>query len=508
MDNQNKPTIEQKSQFSRSIGSGVKSLMAGGRKYYILEHRTESAGHKAGKVQEIIVDYIELGRDSKCQVRFGDDMPTVSRRHAAIVVEDNRWMIKHLSVNNQTLVNGRPVAKQWYLENGDEIQLSAEGPKMGFIVPPNNTTGSLGFTKRMSLFRQQALRPYKRAIAFMSIFFILAVGALSFVIYNQGKSILEQQEELIKMAENAEVFQGDVDSLRNAIAQNEDSRESLRREVERLKRISQEQQPQPQAPETGTIGNYTRPDSSLALDGFFGSVYYMSVYKIEVTVDGVVETIEHRTSSGTGFLTTNNYFITARHVIENWYFLNDDDAFKVSLNKIVNKGGKVVAYINAYSSTGPTLHLKTTDFTVDRSRDVTMVGTDPSDGSAYTLTRTTIDKDDWAYFKTSYTGTIEIDPLLSKNLRQQDKLHVLGFPRGLGGNPSNVTPIYGNGIVSANGLSDGMILVTDRNWEKGNSGGPAFIVKDSKYYAVGIVVGSMRETHSVGYITPLSALGI
>jgi hypothetical protein len=41
--------------------------------------------------------------------------------------------ILNLSATNQTLVNGRPVLREWPLNNGDEIQLSADGPRLRFI---------------------------------------------------------------------------------------------------------------------------------------------------------------------------------------------------------------------------------------------------------------------------------------------------------------------------------------------------------------------------------------
>lgn len=73
-----------------SIGVGMGSLLGGaGKQYYILEHKTGSKFHRAGEAQEIIVDQIELGRDSKAQVRFDESFETVSRRHAAIVKEGN-----------------------------------------------------------------------------------------------------------------------------------------------------------------------------------------------------------------------------------------------------------------------------------------------------------------------------------------------------------------------------------------------------------------------------------
>ena len=121
-----------------SLGAGIKSIFgAGGRRYYILEHKTATAGHRAGDVRRIIVDYIEIGRDTRCQIRYGEDCPTVSRRHAAISkAEDGEtWRLTPLSHTNDTLVNGKRVTAPVQLHNGDEIQLSTDGPRLGFIMP-------------------------------------------------------------------------------------------------------------------------------------------------------------------------------------------------------------------------------------------------------------------------------------------------------------------------------------------------------------------------------------
>ena len=97
---------------SGSIGAGMKSVFGGGgRTYYMLVHKVSSKYHKAGESQPIIVDQIELGRDSKCQVRFDESFPTVSRRHAAIVKDGDKWKLVQLSTTNSTYLNGQKVHK-------------------------------------------------------------------------------------------------------------------------------------------------------------------------------------------------------------------------------------------------------------------------------------------------------------------------------------------------------------------------------------------------------------
>ena len=174
-------TVQYKRTLRGSVVAGVGALLSGdGRRYYILEHKDGSQYHKAGESQKIIIDQVELGRDANCQVRFGKEYTTVSRRHAAIVRDGERWKLVQLSQTNQTLLNGQAVATEHYLENGDEIQLSPRGPRLGFIVPAGGQSlvSNIKMTERLELFRKQALRPYKTAIAVLVVLLVLAVGGL------------------------------------------------------------------------------------------------------------------------------------------------------------------------------------------------------------------------------------------------------------------------------------------------------------------------------------------
>lgn len=223
------PTQRYKRTIKGSIGSGMQSLMGSERRFYILEHKVSSKYHKAGENQQIIVDQIELGRESTCQVRFDESFSTVSRRHAAIVRDGDNWKLVQLSQTNSTFLNGHRVQKEWYLQNGDEIQLSVNGPKMGFITlaGKKGTVGSLGLTRRLTLFRQQALRPYKYAIAALSILLVLSVGGLGTWSYlksseyetliadaqNRLEKLKGKNSELEKLIADAAMEQARLDSL-------------------------------------------------------------------------------------------------------------------------------------------------------------------------------------------------------------------------------------------------------------------------------------------------------
>lgn len=231
-----------------SVGAGVASVFnASGRQYYILEHKTESVYHHAGESQKIIVDQIELGRDSSCQVRFDESFETVSRRHAAIVKDGDGWKIINLSQTNPTFVNGQPVIGEWKLSSGDEIRLSSKGPLMGFIIPQGKQSmvSSIGMTERLNLFRKQALRPYKRALWTLAIILVLAVGALiawNVIQANKFNKELEAKQEQIHEVQEA-LIQSDaeINDLNEALIEAENKSAAEKARVQRQLKAAQQE---------------------------------------------------------------------------------------------------------------------------------------------------------------------------------------------------------------------------------------------------------------------------
>ncbi|MBU1718125.1 MAG: FHA domain-containing protein, partial [Bacteroidetes bacterium] len=342
----NQSVSTQKGQFNKSLGTGVKSLFsAKGRRYYILEHRTATASHRAGEVQEIIVDYIELGRDRKCQVHFDESQATVSRRHAAISAENSKWVIKNLSQSNPTLVNNRPVSNHWYLQHGDEIQLSVEGPKIGFIVPQNNTVKSIGLSRRFSLFRKQALRPYKRAIAYMGLFFLALVSALAVYLYQTREELYSYK---VQLADFKEISAEQADSLTEQLSQSKKHnavlQESFNSLQKTVKKIQQTQVSQSQS--------NTHPD--FHFNELINGVCLVSVDKITVTYEGEMQSVEN-CALGTGFFLNDGRFITSRHVAEPWLYPDKGEDFLLQINLLATAGAEVVSYITAISPDGSSI---------------------------------------------------------------------------------------------------------------------------------------------------------
>jgi len=107
------------------------------KQHIVLVHKVSSSYHIIGEEQKITGNYVEIGRDPKCQVRYDENFETVSRRHAAIMKDDNQWKLLPLSRTNPTFINGQMVQKEWFLHHDDEIQCAVNGPKLVFRLSTN-----------------------------------------------------------------------------------------------------------------------------------------------------------------------------------------------------------------------------------------------------------------------------------------------------------------------------------------------------------------------------------
>ena len=491
-----------KQSFSNSVRSGLGAVFGGsGKRYYILEHKIDSRYHKAGESQEIIIDNIELGRDSKCQVRFDESFPTVSRRHAAIIKEGDKWKIIQLSKTNPTYLNGRKIDYEWYLQNGDEIQLAVGGPKLGFIIPTGqkSNVGSIRLTRRLSLFRRQALLPYKTAIAILSILLILSIGGLAgWKIYDDKandekfkKLVVEYNEKIKGMLDNNEELTATLDSIKNI----------------------------PPPPPTTVIVRQPAVEIEDLLEKCKDDIYFLMVTNVYLTdgrrrQDIVTEDGKPYRWTGTGFLLDDGRFVTARHCVQAWRFGTDRDVINQVAIADSYDDVWVVATIRAISRTGKRFEFKSTDFIYNERYDKTQqIGVDP-DGDPLYFTSVLLADDervfstDWAYVQTSLRGAISADRQLSENLRTGAELHVLGFPgtTGIGETHDVIAPVYNRFTVGFDGLDTSGCFLHTRGVDSGNSGGPIFARKNDKLVVVGIVSRSSHKSEEYNYGVPISAI--
>ena len=167
------------------LRDGVKAVTGGSKKQcYILEHKIGSQYHHAGEKQKIMVDQAEIGRDPNCQVRYDEHFETVSRRHAAIVRDGKQWKLIPLSQTNPTLLNGKKVEQEWYLQDGDEIQCAVNGPKIVFIIPSGNkSTNSNHLNDMENLNENVTTQKSRHGCVTAWLIFIIAVNSIVACIY-------------------------------------------------------------------------------------------------------------------------------------------------------------------------------------------------------------------------------------------------------------------------------------------------------------------------------------
>jgi len=89
-------------------------------------------GPLKGEIQEFLDPEISMGRHPSCQVLFPKDLAIISRQHARIIREGNRFKLVDQSANG-TFVNGKRV-KEVYLKSGDVLIFAQGGPKVSFLT--------------------------------------------------------------------------------------------------------------------------------------------------------------------------------------------------------------------------------------------------------------------------------------------------------------------------------------------------------------------------------------
>ena len=508
-----KKTVQYKRTLRGTMGAGASALLGGsGRRFYILEHRDASKYHKAGESQKIIIDQVELGRGADCQVRFDETFETVSRRHAAIVREGDRWKLVQLSTTNTTFLNGRPIESEWYLESGDEIQLAVGGPRLGFIVPAGKQSlvSSLRLTERMELFRKQALKPYKRAIAGLAAVLVLAVGGLGTWNIMLQKNLREQSEQLALQTKRAEGNEAAMDSLNEELVAANKKIGDISISLNRLKKrgyVKAAPRPTP------------NPDPSPAgadeLNKCLSDVYFVIAVPC---ING--EPLEKLAWSGTGFLLNNGYFVTAQHMIHVDEFdtkvvegerVIDDESIATQLNALYYASLLTIKMICLSSKGEFTIEYSYNNnpFTCGNSKVYNDSYKD-SDGRFWNIFVHQYGNGDWAYTKVNQSGGLAFDGNYSKDLPLNTQLHIFGFPAGQGVKAQgNISPIYSQAVTSRAGLEDdGTIKTSNDNTDHGNSGGPVLATKDGKYVVVGILSGANSgsdSSHRKGRVIPIGA---
>lgn len=584
-------TQQYKRTLAGSVGAGVGAIFNGsGRTYYILEHKTETNFHHAGESQKIIVDQIELGRESSCQVRFDEDCETVSRKHAAIVKEGEQYKIVPLSTTNGTFVNGQRITGETILNSGDEIKLSSHGPVMGFIIPQGakSLVSSIGMTERLSLFRKQALRPYKTALTVLSIVLVLAIAGLvgwnlyqakqydeklaaqQQVVDGLNNDLAEQQNLVNDLQNQANAADQEVAAAKAELAALTDATEAQKAAAEAAiaaatekaekarqaaaaasRRASEIEKERDNATTNLIIIQNEKEEAApapvveeeepvviedQAISECYNSVYFVKINKIEVFDKDNRSIISFNTEGkfgGTGFLLDNGKFVTARRVVEPWYYYKNGVVGYVKDNKwtyndlqwLANNGCKVVSNCTAISPAGTQFKFDSSDMdmkplhhtlsTVVESTHILVEDFTPLGYVKRTLSKASVrtlywyDTDhrhDWAtIWEKGELATVKGLPYNysgSEKMKQSTDVMLLGYPQKVNLTSNKVAVEEMTNAINMTGLNiDGVIEMQGRRWVEGLDGAPMLVMQNGVWTVMGILSRSDKDERDLA--TPI-----
>jgi pSer/pThr/pTyr-binding forkhead associated (FHA) protein len=466
---------------------------------------------KYGKSETIVMPYVILGRDPSCNVRFGEVYPTVSRKHAAIERQaENITIIKNLSDTNPTLVNGRPVKGQWFLNNGDTIQLSMEGPRMQFNIAADGMK-KMGVTERVAAVAKQMEAKHKRTLSLLTACFVLLFMGSSAYYYTQisdlSEKLIGNQMQLAQMEEDAkkreEQSRKREDSLSAAFNKEKEKMLNKIKKLDlKIKKISYAE------------GNVKLGKADGVPKEVNDQIYFIRVRSFKtVSAEGRNIELDVRWE-GTGFLLDDGRFVTARHVVQPWRFLNkaetDADMQQLYANAVETTGGTLEVQYEAISPNGKKFRFGYQDIVADYSRDeVTNITAQGMDFPVIIANQSGNYSTDWATVKVSNPPSSAIRAAYAKSteLKRGEKVAALGYSFGaqMQQSVNNLKPFYSESDVAQDGLNRGAIIVSNRNFEGGHSGGPVFYVSSGKWFVVGVVSAGIK---SAGIIVPISAIGV
>lgn len=538
-----------------SVGAGMGAIMNGsGRTYFVLEHKSSSKYHQAGETQKIIVDQIELGRAASCQVRYDESFETVSRKHAAIERDGENWKLIHLSQSNPTLVNGRPISGTYYLQSGDEIQLSVGGPRLGFIIPQGRQalTSSIGMTERMNLFRKQALRPYKTALTVMSVVFVLAIaGLVAWNIYqkdNFDRLIAEQKAEVAQLEIQQKQLEDSKKVIEDQLASNKGNAEQLKAELNRvnselgkvhnqyyvaqneIKKLQEEASKEEVtkadlndevvADNTESISAEDKSgNASNDLKDYYDHIYTIKIDRIEIEKNGKRVDPGIQLSDvicGTGFVLEDGTFVTDRQNIQPWvYSLNSvwKEEWRHLMAQYVACGANVIIHYRAYSTkgTGRPLSFVNTEFVVDASGDTSVeieieknFRTTWRDLFGFPISVEWGSKKyrakvgvisttsrSYAYIRNKGTAGEGIPYDIDKSGNMSGGTEIHMVGYARRTEPHALVPAHFNDRTNVDDTLNGTIVLQGQVDEVGYYGSPAFHLENNQYKVVGVMVGSV-----------------
>lgn len=435
----NRAALSKTTAFKKSVNQNPKSTEPS----YYIEYKEDSAYHRHGETQLIKADEAYIGREAKCLIRFDTEhFPTVSREHAVIVREGENYKLIHRSQTNATLVNGSIITQSFYLQEGDEIQLSEGGPRIAFLLKekPNAVSASSG----------RKLRSYKTVSIILAA--ILIAGACGFAAYKFFSGAARSIEKL--STDVYTVHMKDFTLVSKAINDGQ--------------------------PFTYTFDNYG---------------------------DTAVPT-------ATGFMTSDNHFITSHNVVEPWLYKDCASDFSLEdpiayANLILTKfEGHITATFEAKSEDGKKIEFKSQDCIMKPAdcKEILL----PNSAGQFTgmPVKRAVSQNDYIYVQSNATSNIQADPTLWGEIGEGTELFFIGMlpenTLNIQGEPvpESTKPAFTTVTISSQDkIGDKIELSTSVALQAGS---PVFVKKHGKYFFVGTLVS--LPTDPTAIIMPFSEM--
>ena len=287
---------------------------------FILEFKSATASQKVGDQIKVTEDAVVIGRDNSCQIQLDESCATVSRQHAKIERDGSQYKVIALSQTNSTFVNGAPVKGERYLNNGDELKFSSQGPTVIFKSTDPRATVAVDATATKATQAAATVRnaapaapAKKKSNMPMIIAAVLVVAAIvAGVVFFLNKKKDEK-------------------------------------------------------PAT------TEVVAAPGIETCYNSIYYIKVNDISVYSANKTLVMTFNTDkviSGTGFMLNNGKFVTAKSVIEPWLVVengvvgSDSDKRVWTYNELIKAGYDVVTNCTAYTAAGTSFKFSNTDCVV------------------------------------------------------------------------------------------------------------------------------------------------
>lgn len=483
---------------TQALKTGMTVLRGGDVPAYTLEYLTPGKRKKEGEFETVVLSYIEIGRAGNCYIKFGDDYPTVSRKHAAIERKGDEYVLIHTSGTNPTFINGEIVTAEESLKNGDEIQFSMEGPKLRFNITASGTA-NMGFTRKISLVTKQAIRPYRRLAITLLIIIIIIAGIGGWLIYNQNRQLQHVRSDLEISEQNrkqdsikaAEEFSARSKEFAGVMSKNRELASVIKEQNERMDQQSEQIQSLAEMVNAPSVGK-------LLYDKYRDDLYFIELLSIDAIMPDGSQRRIHKNWSGTSFLSCDGKLITTRSLIQGWRYSMDEISTWINIAELNN--GEVKATFRATSSNN-WFEFSYSDVVYDDSSDELITqkqvtGRGRKKQEIEILFKYATERDsDWAYINTSKVSKVNFDNTASTTLTAGDELHILSFSPDEGKLRQNdIKPTYSKVTVSQDGLSEnGLIPITDHSFESNISGAPVFIKVGEQYNCIGMVPGSGKD---------------